>query len=598
MKKILWKILFAMISMLMFLQTAAAEELSVQENTEREGTPVPYSYAGMEAGTILDLGTGLYIYEYGKNSVTIEYQGRTSPAMLMELFLHGERVFCIEPEIYTKEGEGYSPGVIDHVLSAEEQRRLGLIAYYGYGYQHDASAEMSAATIVAVWMERGRKVSDVKESVMEKVRVIQDRVARADIQPSFAKETLTLTGYGKEHAVTLTDHNNVLTDYHVYDDGGYHIEKKGDTLTIWLDAGRQTEGSIILDRIPRESQGTSVVYVNAQDRQKLMRIYPQDAESIQLNVKMAPASLRICKQNEDGRPVAGAVFALSYQEDMSDRIGTFETDASGYVEIPQLLPRPVYIKEIFVPEPYILDETVEKAELHANDTVVYTKVNYVKKGTLRIFKTDEKGNGIAGVAFEIASDREFLTILGSGMTDERGYLSFTGLRYGTYYVREKTTGESFVLDEAIHDIIVGKDFEELSIVNRLRLSSIKVYKYDQETGQPLAGVEFTLYDAFGDILDVQKTDACGIAIFENLKNGTYYIKETGPLAGYYPLNEPLSVVIAGNDEGRVYEYELVNKPIVHTGVHDDPMPYKMGCLLSSGVLCALHKTKRRKKKEM
>ena len=129
MKKILWKILFAMISMLMFLQTAAAEELSVQENTEREGTPVPYSYAGMEAGTILDLGTGLYIYEYGKNSVTIEYQGRTSPAMLMELFLHGERVFCIEPEIYTKEGEGYSPGVIDHVLSAEEQRRLGLIAY-------------------------------------------------------------------------------------------------------------------------------------------------------------------------------------------------------------------------------------------------------------------------------------------------------------------------------------------------------------------------------------------------------------------------------------------------------------------------------------
>lgn len=61
---------------------------------------------------------------------------------------------------------------------------------------------------------------------------------------------------------------------------------------------------------------------------------------------------------------------------------------------------------------------------------------------------------------------------------------------------------------------------------------ISVRKVDAETGEVLPGASFTLFGDHHQALKTEKTDANGIAIFNNLANGTYYVKETGAPAGY------------------------------------------------------------------
>ena len=56
-------------------------------------------------------------------------------------------------------------------------------------------------------------------------------------------------------------------------------------------------------------------------------------------------------------------------------------------------------------------------------------------------------------------------------------------------------------------------------------SSIKVVKQDAETSQPIENVSFGLYKENGDYITTQKTDSNGIAIFNNLYQGTYKLKE-------------------------------------------------------------------------
>ena len=62
--------------------------------------------------------------------------------------------------------------------------------------------------------------------------------------------------------------------------------------------------------------------------------------------------------------------------------------------------------------------------------------------------------------------------------------------------------------------------------------TISVKKVDAETGEALPNASFTLFDDHNQALKIEKTDANGVAIFNNLANGTYYVKETGAPSGY------------------------------------------------------------------
>lgn len=108
---------------------------------------------------------------------------------------------------------------------------------------------------------------------------------------------------------------------------------------------------------------------------------------------------------------------------------------------------------------------------------------------------------------------------------------------------------------------------------------IIVNKKDKDTNSklpfsPLAslqGAEYTLYDANGKVIDVETTNNDGIAIFNNLVKGTYYVKETKASTGYtFDINSYQVNVSTDSLQTVIDSYEKVIKnKIVVTKVLED-----------------------------
>ena len=66
----------------------------------------------------------------------------------------------------------------------------------------------------------------------------------------------------------------------------------------------------------------------------------------------------------------------------------------------------------------------------------------------------------------------------------------------------------------------------------LPVGSITVHKQDDKDNSPLSGAEFTLYDLYGNPVQIITTDAAGKAVFSRLSYGTYSLSETKTPDGY------------------------------------------------------------------
>lgn len=86
--------------------------------------------------------------------------------------------------------------------------------------------------------------------------------------------------------------------------------------------------------------------------------------------------------------------------------------------------------------------------------------------------------------------------------------------------------------------------ERAGLVVNNDLFALDITKVDQfNTNAKLVGAEFTLYDAQQQELEKATTDENGLASFQDLTFGTYYIKETKTPNGYLP-------------PGKMYEFEI------------------------------------------
>ncbi|HCX60912.1 MAG TPA: hypothetical protein DHU59_00595, partial [Clostridiales bacterium] len=73
----------------------------------------------------------------------------------------------------------------------------------------------------------------------------------------------------------------------------------------------------------------------------------------------------------------------------------------------------------------------------------------------------------------------------------------------------------------------------------------------------LAGAEFTLYNENNEIVGTAVSDASGRVIFENLKDGRYFVRETEAPAGYRLVSDSLTVNVTG---GSSHSYRFRNVP--------------------------------------
>lgn len=78
------------------------------------------------------------------------------------------------------------------------------------------------------------------------------------------------------------------------------------------------------------------------------------------------------------------------------------------------------------------------------------------KGKFELNKTNEKGDALEKVEFELYNSEG--TKIKDYTTDANGKISFEGLPYGTYWLRETKTKDGYIVDRRIRQVRLGKDW--------------------------------------------------------------------------------------------------------------------------------------------
>lgn len=276
-------------------------------------------------------------------------------------------------------------------------------------------------------------------------------------------------------------------------------------------------------------------------------------------------SVTFKKLGEGKEQIGDGTFQLWKENEGSDDelIKTFSTVNGSWTSSP-IEYGTYYVKEIAAPQGYILDSkpsdgiTIKKTAAHG--TITMTNEKYTA-GSITIKKVDENGNPLAGAEFTLLGPKT-----DKKTTDNNGVAEFTGLEAGKYSIIEKTAPKGYgrydgtvtveikadgtaTVDDLPKGISFAGETVTLTWTNTRDKGSISITKTDGN--QPLSGAVFGLYenkDLAGNDPKTAVTNGQGVAEFNDLSAGTYYLKEITAPNGY-ALDETIRPFkIGGNND--------------------------------------------------
>ena len=352
-----------------------------------------------------------------------------------------------------------------------------------------------------------------------------------------------------------------------------------DSATLYIGADKLSEGDNTCTL--RETVEESSKYVAGPDKKVVINKKDNVVTIVSVedgNVNKGTASVRIenkldsqkgsvtfKKLGEGKEQIGGGTFQL-YRVDgeNSDPVGKVFSTANGEHTIDNLLYGTYYVKEITAPQGYILDSepsaeiTIKKTAAHG--TITMTNEKYTA-GSITVKKVDENGNPLAGAEFMLSGPKAE-----KKTTDNSGVAEFTGLEAGKYYIIEKTAPKGYgrydgtvtveikadgtaTVDDLPKGISFAGETVTLTWTNTRDKGSISITKTDGN--QPLSGAVFGLYEN-KDLADndpkTAVTNGQGVAEFNDLSAGTYYLKEITAPNGY-ALDETIRPFkIGGNND--------------------------------------------------
>lgn len=259
-----------------------------------------------------------------------------------------------------------------------------------------------------------------------------------------------------------------------------------------------------------------------------------------------------------------------------------------------------YALETTVPNGYIQNNQRYDFNISSTDEIILTIENKLPTFTLQLTKQfEDNASHFSDVLFGIYTLDDQL--IASCPLNEKGQLTdVPKLPYGSYYLKELTTNENYILDETHYPFTleyIDKDTENILIdvnnnqiiTNHLKRATLVVMKKG-EFNQPLNGASFNLMNEQKETIASNTTDQNGRIVFNNLLLGTYYIQEIVAPSGYM-LNDEIIEINLNED----YEITLSNQPILSstTGDYQMIIPLSISSLLSFSILIYLKKKKGR-----
>ena len=207
-------------------------------------------------------------------------------------------------------------------------------------------------------------------------------------------------------------------------------------------------------------------------------MYSDDVQaSSNININANKCGIQIKKIDKDTKyPIKGVKFLIKYES--GEEIGIYETDENGKINISNLKPGNISIKEIETNKNYILSPNETNIKLEYDEIKNVKIENEKKKGSIKIIKVDSKNNEIKlkGVKFEIYNEQNEL--ISSLITDENGEAKIENLPIDTKYtIKEVETAKDYILSEELITI----ELEE----NEIKTITFKNKKIEQDKKETL-----------------------------------------------------------------------------------------------------------------
>ena len=475
----------------------------------------------------------------------------------------GNICYCIEPGVpqdsgdrFTKKGENFwdnYPSSYNHTISPDDIKLfIGRIFQYGYTgtistswrSQNEGGDKLAhaVATQLLVWEtvvgERDADFNKVgtggKSAICDQISTSHPLYSRimsyynsiaASVQthskvPSFFAKSagkaknIELEWDGEKYTATLTDTNNVLSNYS-FSAGvsGIRFSVNGNKLTITADTAPSDTVTITAEKKNSQRRGvitwTDGVYGPNGKLQDIVTYAQSVNDPVKgyLNIKVSYGSAKIVKTSEDGK-VEGISFTIT-GNGVNKAV---KTGAGGTIQIDNLTPGVYTVTEQNY-DKYEPQE-VRRVTVVSGQVATVNFSNVLKRGDLTVTKTSEDGLN-EGVKFHLSgTSLSGLAVDEYAVTDSSGKAYFRDVLIGTGYVLEEIdTAIRYVVPDNQTAAIEWNKVTNKSFVNILKKWNVTVTKSDKETGTAqgnasLAGATYGIYKG-EQLIDTYTTDANG-----------------------------------------------------------------------------------------
>ena len=506
------------------------------------------------------------IIKFQQTTVSDGYTVGTPGEELCKIFADGKEAYCIEPghTLYSGNTLTEDGSTVWKNLGSAKQKAINLALLYGKpgsGKSLSGTEDQKwVATQLIVWefvsgcrnTADGYKCTNTKfidgicagganPGVKSVYNAISKSLANYSTVPSFASaiaskaETYEMKYLDGKYTLTLTDSNNILSDFSFKTTGGVSASVSGNKLTL-------TSTSPVNDAVtfnsaksmPSVGNTTLVPYGDA-SLQDVITGVENDADPIRayFKVKTSSGNLKLVKTSEDGN-VANIEFTVNgdgYSK-------TAKTNSKGEFELTDLVPGNYTVTE--VTDSKYETQKSQTVKVESGKTAKVTFENVLKKGSLEVVKTSED-NFNEGIKFHLyGTSLNGASIDLYATTNTDGVATFANVLVSgnkPYTLEEVDTTDRYVVPKKQTAPIEWNKVTQRSFENVLKKWNLTVTKTDAETktsqgDATLTGAVYGIYNN-GKLVDKYTTDKNGGFKTSNYVCGdNWTLKEIEPSEGY------------------------------------------------------------------
>lgn len=294
-------------------------------------------------------------------------------------------------------------------------------------------------------------------------------------------------------------------------------------------------------------------------------INPEEPLAIIVNI---PNEVLIQKVDQDGKPLAGAEFALI--DAFGERFAVAASDENGMVRFTKVPYGSYTIRELKAPGGYLTSKeeiavTID-ADYRSTGKPLATVVNHLKR--VQFIKVDTSGKYLPGVEFSLINAVTH-EVVETAVSNEKGEFIFTKFDYGDWIIRETAAPEGYnhMEDYLLH---VDESWAEPEPITLVNIPSTYMFFKSDNKKNALAGATFAVEDETGNVVQEVVSAENGVVTIYGLMPGKYIIRETATVEGFTVNDDTIEVVI---DEEYTVPAKLkrfVNYPSISTGVDITP----------------------------